>query len=249
MQNNKQLKWALVAFGISLGLANSSALALDEPFPGALFNDPNKSSGQPSASQSAAKQSYQDRVRQANDSMRHQIQKVASWLQEFSLRNQNRFPGTYGSSGTIERACEVQLTELAGPNPFSGSWPAVAAQELNGLSPGLASSFSDGSPVEGSPIDNDEWTAELSADQAGRIKLQMDDSAAASTINSYRTNPPLNWQAAPGTIVGSGNGQGYLYVWGAGIDGKPIKDASGNVYIVEANTGNIQGNSTPEAGN
>lgn len=46
--------------------------------------------------------------------MRQQMQKVASWLQEFSLRNQNRFPGVYGDWGTIGRRAQVQLTILVG---------------------------------------------------------------------------------------------------------------------------------------
>lgn len=227
---------------ISFSTMQAKADDLAEPFPGSLFPSDNSSApstSKPAPDQSAIKQAAQQRIQHANDSMRNQIQKVASWLQEFSLRNQNRFPGVYGTSDTIERACEVQLTELVGPNPYgSGSDGSVAAQELNGLSPGLSYYYNaDGTPATGSPLANDEWTSELSADSAHRINLQMDQSSSAATLDSYKSDPPLNWQAAPGTITAAGNGQGFFYVWGAGHDGKPVRDYNGKVYIVKANTG------------
>lgn len=241
----------LGALSFSFSVTQASA-DITEPFPGSLF--PDKSSSTPSTlktpDSSAVKQAGQDRIRHANSTMRTQIQQVASWLQEFSLRNQNRFPGVYGSSDTIERACEVQLTELVGANPYgSGENGSVAAQELNGLSPGLAQFYnSDGTPAAGSPLANSEWTAELSADSAHRINLQMDQSMTKSTLDSYRSQPPLNWQAAPGTITAAGNGQGFFYVWGAGHDGRPVEDIGGKTYIVDVTTGSTTGDANQEAG-
>lgn len=253
-------------FALSLALSSvaQQAIALDDPFPGSLFptdkstdnaplfpddKTPDSSAAKPKVDTAEIKKEMKARVDRADEQMRSQIQKVAQWLQEFSMRNQNRFPGVYGDSNTIERASEVQLTELVGPNPYVGAQGSINAGELDGLSPGLANFYnSDGTPVAGSQIANDEWTSELTADNAGRIQLQMDQSAARTTLNSYRTDPPLNWQAAPGTIVGSGNGQGFLYVWGAGIDGKPVKDYNGSVYIVEAQTGSNVNDPNQEAG-
>ena len=249
MLNTKRL-FLVGLMSIGFAATQASADDLQEPFPGALFPDNSTSSSSKPADPSAVKQAAQERIQHANSTMRNQIQKVASWLQEFSLRNQNRFPGVYGSSDTIERACEVQLTELVGSNPYgSGGSGGIASAELNGLSPGLSYYYnSDGSPATGSPLANDEWTSELTADSAHRINLQMDQSMTKSTLNYYRTDPPMNWQAAPGTITAAGNGQGFLYVWGAGYDGKPVKDYDGKVYIVDANTASTTNDGAQEAG-
>jgi hypothetical protein len=181
--------------------------------------------------------------------MRRQIQKVASWLQEFSLRNLNRFPGTYGSSGTIGRAAEVQLTELVGANPYAGVNAPVKDRELNGLSPGLSYYYnSDGTAVTSSPMANDEWTAELTADNAHRIQLSMDTNASDGELDSFRNDPPDSMQGVPGTICAAGNGQGYLYAYGIGADGKVLKDFNGKPYIVSAQTGNNVNDQGQEAG-
>ena len=257
----KKSHW-LFAAGLAIYLSTSQAQAADDPFPGELFPDDSIKGGSlfPDSSTSTTttapkvdpeeiKRQHKEFIDRANESMRSQVQKVASWLQEFSLRNQNRFPGVYGSSNTIERASEVQLTELVGSNPYAGSWGSVSQRELSGLGPGIANFYnSDGTPASGSPISNDEWTSEVTADQAGRINLQMDQSAAPLTLASYRTDPPLNWQGNPGTIIGCGNGQGFIYVYAIGADGKPLKDYSGNVYIVESNTTNTTNDGGQEAG-
>ena len=194
------------------------------------------------SAQSAAAQKEQMKalLQSDDDEMRRQMQKVAGWLQEFCLRNQNRFPGNYGSSGTIERAAEVQLTELVGSNPYANAIGAVQDGELNGLSPGLSYYYnSDGTPNTSGPVANDEWTAELTADNAHRIQLAMDQSINPTTLDEYRKSPPLNWTGQPGTIYGYGDGQGNLYVWGAGFDGKPLKNPGGmGTYILFAQTAN-----------
>lgn len=76
----------------------------------------------------------------------------------------------------------------------------------------------------------------------------MDQSASDLQIESWRNDPPLNMQAPPGTIIGCGNGQGYIYVWGAGIDGKPVKDYNGKPYIITTQTANRVEHQGQEAG-
>lgn len=245
-------------------LCSASSVHADELFGNSLFpadsdkplfsdfsmtSQSNKKSN--SGASAAAKQAQlKEIVDSADNSMRNQMQKVAGWLQEFCLRNQNRFPGNYGSSGTIERAAEVQLTELVGSNPYAGAVGAVQDGELNGLSPGLSYYYnSDGTPNTAGPVANDEWTAELTADNAHRIKLAMDQSISQNTLEEYRKSPPLNWTGQPGTIYGYGDGQGNLYVWGAGFDGKPIKNPGGvGTYILFAQTANNVEDQGQEAG-
>jgi hypothetical protein len=244
---------ALFLAGALLGLsACQSALAADSLFPDSLFPDDQNNSFPPdlNVDQSvktikqtrdveAARRAYKDMVERDDQQMRAQMQRVAGWLQAFSLRNQHRFPGVYGSTGSVERAAQVQLTELVGANPYANVTTGVVNQGLNGLSPGLPAYYNnDGSPVANSPFANDEWTAELTADNVGRVKLQMDGSASPGEVDSMRNDPPSTMQAAPGTIVASGNGQGYIYVWGAGIDGNPLRDFNGKIFIVSSQTWN-----------
>ena len=258
------------AFGLTAAFLISSfcqpAMALDNLFSGDLFPEEKSdkplfsdfkfgtpapgSSDQPKKDPEAEKRAYREMVDRDDDTMRQQIQKVASWLQEFSMRNQNRFPGVYGSSNTIGRASETQLTELVGANPYANAFGGVNDRELSGLAPGLSYYYGpNGVPMGGSPLANDEYTGELTADSANRIHLQMDENISDNNLNQYRNDPPGSWEAAPGTITGAGDGEGHLYVWGTGIDGKPLKNPGGQgVYIVSAQTANTVEDQGQEAG-
>ena len=208
-------------------------------FPGDLFpadttkTDPAKPA--PTALETAMAQQLQ--FFQLDTAMKQQMDRVASWLTEFGTRNQGRFPGVEtGDSWGLKRSSTVQLTELVGNNPYAGvSNTPARAGELDGLNPGLSYFYNaNGSPVTGSPIASDEWTSELTAEKAGRINLQMDYGLSSGQIDSYRNDPPSNWEASPGTITAIGNGQGFFCVWGAGHDGKPITDgpSSKRPYII-----------------
>lgn len=213
-------------------------------FPGELFPADGKDTTAPSSSVSAnsqtsaqQKMAQQLQYFQLDTQLRSQMDRVGSWLTEFGQRNQGRFPGVEtGDSWGLKRNATVQLTELVGNNPYAGASniPATAG-ELNGLSPGLQYFYNaNGSPITGSPIASDEWTSELTAEKAGRINLQMDYGLTAGQIDSYRNDPPSNWEAAPGTITALGNGQGFFAVWGAGHDGKPITEGpnSKRPYVI-----------------
>ncbi len=197
------------------------------------------------------KMSQQLQYFQLDTQLRQQMDRVSSYLTEFGTRNQGRFPGVEtGDSAGIKRQTMVQLTELVGANPYAGDSIAGApAGELNGLGPGLSYYYnSNGSPVTGSPIASDEWTSEITAEQAGRINLQMDYGLTQGQIDSIRDNPPTSMEAAPGTITAIGNGQGYFYVWGAGHDGKPITESpnSKRPYIVaQRTTGTVDDQNAP----
>lgn len=252
----------LLASSILGCLSIQSALAVDNLFPGSLFpddkskpmfNDFNVDTPATISSKSkdpeVAKKELKEVISRDDEQMRREMQKVASWLQEYCMRNLNRFPGVYGSSGTIGRAAEVQLTELVGPNPYANTSGYINNRELNGLSPGLSYYYnSDGTPAADSPMANDEWTAELTADNAHRIQLQMDQNASSGEIDQFKNSPPDSMNATPGTICAAGNSQGYLYVWAAGSDGKPLKDYNGKPYIISAQTGTNVNDQGQEAG-
>lgn len=263
----------VLAATVLISFSGQTALALDKLFgddkmfdPGKSFQDENSkplftdwsasgpkmsiSSAQKKIDPAEAKRLHKQLVEREDEMMRAQIQKVASWLQEFSLRNLNRFPGVYGDSNTIQRASQVQLVELVGPNPYVGANAgSIQDRELNGLPPGLSYNYnSDGTPIAGSPLANDEWTSELTAQDANRVQLAMDQSASPGELDSYRRDPPSNMDGMPGTIYGYGNGQGFLYVYGIGADGHPVRDINGQVYIVSSNTHDRVEDTGQEAG-
>src|SRR5271170_6285740 len=107
----KRIAVALLLAGPVLGLS-VPAFAVDNLFPGNMFPDENSKPLFPdfNASQpvkinkagkqdpEAAKKAYQETIARDDEQMRKEMQKVASWLQEFCLRNQNRFPGVYEGS-------------------------------------------------------------------------------------------------------------------------------------------------------
>jgi hypothetical protein len=279
MQKDKRMRRTVLALtaGLLLGLSLSqSAFADNQPFSSSLYKEKdlypdfnldestiNKSNTNAAADAAsaaaaasaarqrneAAKRAYREMISHDDEQMHRQMQRVAAWLQQFSLRNQNRFPGVYGSSGTLERAAEVQLTELVGANPYANVTSGAGPQGWSGFSPGLPYYYNtNGVPATNSPMANDEWTAELSADAAHRINLHMDQSATMGEVESMRNDPPLTMQDSPGTITGCGNGAGFIYVWGAGIDGRPVKDYNGKALILTAQTGNTVEDQGQEAG-
>lgn len=238
-------------------------------FPGDLFPD-SKTSPQSSGSSSSAassssassstaqmeqKMSQQLQNYQLDLQLRTQMQRVAGWLQEFGLRNQGRFPGLEtGDEGGLKRQAMVQLTELVGSNPYAGGGTSTnpTVGELNGLGPGISYFYnSNGTPVTGSPIASDEWTSEITAENAGRINLQLDLGLTQGEIESFRNDPPTSWEAAPGTITAMGNGQGFICVWGAGRDGKPIPEGPSSkrpLVITKQITGTVDDQNAPNEG-
>lgn len=209
------------------------------PLPDLFPDDKKNGSTAPDGSQpSPAEERMMQRMQniQFDTQMRMQIQQVATWLTEYSMRNHADFPGVEtGDAWGVKRNALLQLTELVGTNPYGSPLNVPARNaELSGLGPGLAAYYhADGTPVTGSPVWDDEWTNELAAENQGRVNLVMDYGLTPGEIDGWKQDPPDNWTAAPGTITALGNNQGLIAVWGAGSDGKPIKDTSGaGAFIV-----------------
>jgi hypothetical protein len=163
--------------------------------------------------------------------MRRQMRAVARYLYQYSLRNQSRFPGPDNGEMDEMYAVQVQLTELVPNNPYNYrptetiNWGIPAAYNPNG------------SPATGSPVWGDQYTEHLQAQNNNRIQLQFNPSLTPQLIDQWASDPPPDWTAAPGTITAIGNNQGLLMVWGAGADGKPIRDPmNGKTFIVAVST-------------
>lgn len=70
---------------------------------------------------------------------------------------------------------------------------------------------------------------------ASRVKMQLSTNLLSQQITDLRYNSNSgiadsdpNWKAEPGTITILHNGYDLAAVWGADIDGRPVKDAKAN---------------------
>jgi hypothetical protein len=160
-----------------------------------------------------------------------QLRSCTRWLQLYGIRNSSRFPGLTNDESY---AAQVQLNELVPNNPYN---PGYAQNSYQGTAAWMNSN---GSPATGSPVWADQWTEHLQASNNARVILAMDYSITPDIINQYAQHPPETWTAAPGTITCVGNGQGLFLVWGAGRDGKPVKNpANGLTYISAGSTSGL----------
>jgi hypothetical protein len=148
------------------------------------------------------------------------------------MRNVSRYLQLYGirNGGRFPgfqndemQAARVQLTELVPNNPYSFNSQVFA----------------------------EPWSEDQAAQHVGRIRLQMDLSLTRGIVDNWSTNPPNDWYAAPGTITAIGNNQGLFIVWGAGQDGRPVKNpSSGRTMIMSGTTsGTVNDQSAPNPGN
>jgi hypothetical protein len=96
----------------------------------------------------------------------------------------------------------------------------------------------------------EQWSEQQDSQEIDRIRLQMNLSLSTSVIDNWTTNPPSDWTAPPGTITAIGNNQGLYIVWGAGQDGKPIRNpSSGRTLIITGTTsGTVNDQSAPNPG-
>lgn len=169
---------------------------------------------------SVAFDSRSNPARQAQDDRLYdQIYKVARWFDQYCSWN-HRFPEV----GDETADATQQLNDLVPNNPYD-------ALDL-GLTPGL-----DVDPNSPSYDDEESIPAAYSysdvAAKNNRINLKLDPSLTELQIQEYQINPPLDWQAPPGTITAISNQQNLFVVWGANRRGLPLRDsASGRVIFV-----------------
>jgi hypothetical protein len=67
-------------------------------------------------------------------------------------------------------------------------------------------------PMADSKIDSD------------RIVFVRDFGLTVLEVDQYSADPPVDWRAKPGTITVITNDQYLFIIWGAGADGKPLRD-------------------------
>lgn len=168
----------------------------------------------------------QQAIARADYEMRRQMRSVARYLSQYCLRNHSEFPGIAGDEQT---AVITQLAQLVPTNPY-------AATTTGGTTYGISTMYdSNGAALS----TTNSWSAAADPDATtpamhGRLRLQMDYSVEPNDVDIWkRTAAPDGWNAAPGTITVIGNNEGFFVVWGAGVDGRPVKDSSGtSIYLV-----------------
>ena len=149
-------------------------------------------------------------VMQASEDARmyDQMNRISQWINYTTTVN-HRFP-EYGDE---MKDAKEQLNQLI-PNP------PYKPRSMR-LAPGLDADTLFAQPEHASvPGVEDPYTG-TSLD---RINISIDLSLTELEIQGWRTDPPDEWQAAPGTISIISNQQSVWVIWGAGADGLPLRD-------------------------
>jgi hypothetical protein len=166
---------------------------------------------------SAHAQRQSSMVSQMDDNrMYEQMNRVATWLNQYCVWN-HRFP----EQGDEMTWAKEQLNQLV-PNP---PYDTGALRLTSGF---------DADPNYSQPSTAPEYVMPNpgSPQNLNRIQLIFDPSLAELTVQSWRTDPPSEWQAAPGTISCISNNQNLFVIWGASLNGLPMRDPSTNRVIM-----------------
>ncbi|HEY9868894.1 MAG TPA: hypothetical protein V6D08_06990 [Candidatus Obscuribacterales bacterium] len=136
----------------------------------------------------------------ADRQLHGQIRSVARWLENYCTMNY-KFPRDLDDV----RYAKSQLVEVAPHNPFIGGDEEAGASVETIPNVGTAG-------------------AQLSPADDQRIQLQIDYGLSNYMLKEWTAHPPDGWEAPPGTITAVSNDRNMFVVWGAGADGRPIRD-------------------------
>ncbi len=227
LSNSSWLKVALLVFACNLSSAfafpDSAAYASDLFSKKSLFDDDDDLFNDKEVKKTEAEQATRARIEAANRTARQhelvssmavndgqlfdQMRQVASWVDNWVVMN-HRFP----EIGDETTYALQQLNELVPNNPYrAGSAYMVAGESVDN-----AYLVQEGEPIPppmtGSKEDDD------------RVVFVRDYGLTVPEVNQYSADPPVDWRAKPGTITVITNDQYLFVVWGAGYDGKPLRD-------------------------
>jgi hypothetical protein len=145
----------------------------------------------------------------ADSQLLEKMQRVADRFKSDRLRF-----GSFPEDGQENKNLVEKLEDLAGANPYFGFPENTAADD-----PTFAAEHAQ-------PGCDKEHVC---------VRILADASLSTSRIAASRKPPPQRWQAMPGTITIIHNTENLFALWGAGIDGKPIRDkTSGECSIISA---------------
>lgn len=136
-----------------------------------------------------------------------QMHTVAGWVDNWIVFN-HRFP----EIGDETTYALTQLNELVPNNPYKqGSAYVVPGETVDN-----AYMTNEGEAIAPPPADT-----KVDSD---RIRFVRDYGLTALQIDEYSQNPPPSWRESPGTMTVITNDQYLFIIWGAGADGRPLRD-------------------------
>ena len=181
-----------------------------------LFNDNEVKKNEAAQASKAKIEAVNKAVRQSelrnsmavNDGqMFSQMRQVANWVDNWVVWN-HRFP----EIGDETTYALQQLNELVPNNPYiAGSAYMVSGQTVDNAYLNAEGEQAT-PPMADSKIDSD------------RIVFVRDFGLTVLEVDQYSADPPVDWRAKPGTITVITNDQYLFIIWGAGADGKPLRD-------------------------
>lgn len=181
----------------------------------------------------ARREAQKEMLLTCDNELFRQMQSVSDWMNNYVVMN-HRFPEqyiggedpynmTFGQGDQMTIAMQ-QMNILIPNNPYVNG--GIYMQPGEDVNPGLENS--DDSPVTVMPSD--------SKFNQNRIKVIYDRSLNPAGVAELAQHPPYEWTASPGTVCFVTDSLYYFIVWGAGADGKPIRDpVSGNARLVLGN--------------
>jgi hypothetical protein len=154
-----------------------------------------------------------------NEQMFTDMRRVAQWLDQYCLWNK-RFP----EFGDEMIQAQQQLNQLTPNNPYKDDQLTLGrgldAQPGFGNFDYQTNSYNNADVYQMQYPVPDDQNANLN-----RIQLSINNSLSEEQAQEWLRQPPEEWQAPPGTISAIGNQQNMYVLWGAGRDGRPLRDA------------------------
>jgi hypothetical protein len=142
-----------------------------------------------------------------NGELLSQMRRISSYMEEYSVQNN----GFYDQE--MINALIVQLNQLVPNNPYSHKYLITPDDEQTN---------------ELEPMDN----GGQNLSQPNRVSVIVDQSLSDLQAEEDRANPPDEWTGDPGAITVITNNRNLFIVWGAGRNGKPIRDPDTNRVAV-----------------
>lgn len=182
-----------------------------------------------SAERATARMMRKMALEESNTQLYQQMLRVSGWLDQYLTWN-HRWPEV----GDETAWAQEQLNQQVPNNPFTRD----KVQLIAGLDADPSYVSADSDPTDPSPSPELSPSGDVpgTAANLNHIRIQIDTSLTALEIQQYLDDPPQEWTAPPGTITAISNFRDLFVVWGAGADGKPLRDlASNKVKLLEGN--------------
>jgi hypothetical protein len=187
-------------------------------------------------------------AQKSDDVMLKEIDLVANQLGRV-LNSRVRTRGSqplYMQEGEIDRL-EKQLARNIGSNPYAGN-PYLAGKSgeatqpqietrlsdsngqsvFNSTSGGASATSNNPNPLVNQPsVLQNMNVFEKKPERplnTPRVALVLVPESSLYEVASLRKEPPEDWRAEPGTIQIVHNGSDLCFIWGAGIEGRPVYD-------------------------